>query len=222
MSLGFTPPPVTKDLQFWAQNVVTYLRRTASRLQFKSTTSSATEDGVLLWDPAGGYPVVSKSDVWRPLMLSSVTEANASFNVTSNVTAAAANTAYAITLTKLFGAGITLTGSPATDITFTEGGLYQLAFTAQISSSNSSVVDFRFWPRINGTNATSSTIVANLSANGSTNVVARVAMFRVSAGDVLKVMWATNATHGFLEAHAATAYAPASPSVTLQIVRVAL
>ena len=199
-----------------------YLRRTASRLQFKSATASATEDGVLLWDAAGGYPIVSKSNVWQPLMLSSVTEANASFNVTSTVNAAAANTAYAITLTSLFANGITLTGSPTTDITFTEGGLYQLAFTAQISSSNSSVVDFRFWPRINGTNATGSTIVANLSANGSTNVVARVVMFRVTAGDVLKTMWATNATHGFLEAHAATAYAPASPAVTLQIVRVAL
>jgi len=222
VSLGFTPPPVTADLQYWAQNIVAYLRRTASRLQFKSATASATEDGVLLWDATGGYPIVSKNDVWYPLMLSDVTGANASFNSTSTITAAAANTAYAITLTSLFASGITLTGSPTTDITFTEGGLYQLAFTAQISSSNSSTVDFRFWPRINGTNATGSTIVANLKANGSTTLVARVVMFRVSAGDVLKVMWATNATHGFLEAHAATAYAPASPSVTLQIVRVAL
>ena len=222
MSLGFTPPPVTENLQFWAQNIVTYLRRTASRLQFKSSTSSATEDGILLWDPVGGYPVVSKNDVWYPLMLSDVTAANASYNVATTVTAAAANTAYAITLTQLFANGITLTGSPTTDITFTEGGLYQLAFSAQISSSNSSVVDIRFWPRINGTNATGSTIVANLNANGSTNLVARTAMFRVSAGDIMKVMWATNATHGFLEAHAATAYAPASPSVTLNIVRVSL
>ena len=222
MSLGFTPPPVTADLQYWAQNVVAYLRRTASRLQFKSATASATEDGVLLWDAAGGYPIVSKDNTWHPLMLSDVTAANASYSITSNVTAAAVNTAYALTLTQLFANGITLTGSPTTDITFTEGGLYQMAFSAQISSSNSSVVDLRFWPRINGTNATGSTIVANLNANGSTNVVSRVAMFRVNAGDVLKVMWATNATHGFLEAHAATAYAPASPSVTLQIVRVAL
>lgn len=222
MSLGFTPPPVTENLQFWAQNVVAYLRRTASRLQFKSTTSPATEDGVLLWDAAGGYPVVSKDNAWHPLMLSDVTAANASYNVATTVTAAAANTAYAITLTQLFANGITLTGSPATDITFTEGGLYQLSFSAQISSSNSSVVDFRFWPRINGTNAAGSTIVANLKANGDTTVVSRTIMFRVNAGDVLKVMWAVNAIHGFLEAHAATAYAPASPSVTLNIMRVQL
>lgn len=222
MSLGFTPPPVTENLQFWAQNVVAYLRRTASRLQFKSSTSSATEDGIMLWDAAGGYPIVSKDNAWHPLMLSDVTAANASFNVATTVTAAAVNTSYAITLTKLFGNGITLTGSPATDITFTEGGLYQLSFSAQISSSNSSVVDFRFWPRINGTNATGSTIVANLKANGDTTVVSRTIMFRVNAGDVLKVMWATDAIHGFLEAHAATAYAPASPSVTLNIMRVQL
>jgi hypothetical protein len=222
LSLGFTPPPVTENLQFWAQNIVTYLRRTASRLQFKSATASATDDGVLLWDAAGGYPIVSKGDVWYPLMMSDVTGANASYNVATTVTAAAVNTAYAITLTQLFANGITLTGSPATDITFTQGGLYQLSFSAQISSSNSSVVDFRFWPRINGTNATGSTIVANLKANGDTTVVSRIAMFRVSAGDVMKVMWAVNATHGFLEAHTATAYAPASPSVTLNIVRISL
>lgn len=175
-----------------------------------------------MWDAAGGYPVVSKDNAWHPLMLSDVTAANASFNVTTTVTPAAINTAYAITLTKLFGNGITLTGSPATDITFTEGGLYQLSFSAQISSLNSSVVDFRFWPRINGTNATGSTIVANLKANGDTTVVSRTIMFRVNAGDVLKVMWAVDAIHGLLEAHAATAYAPASPSVTLNIMRVQL
>lgn len=222
MSLGFTPPPVTENLQFWAQNIVTYLRRTASRLQFKSATSSATDEGVIMWDPVGGYPVVSKNNVWYPLMLSDVTGANASYNVTSTVNAAAVNTAYAITLTQLFANGITLTGSPTTDITFSEGGLYQLAFSAQISSSNSSTVDFRFWPRINGTNATGSTIVANLKANGDTTVVSRTIMFRVNAGDVLKVMWAVDAIHGFLEAHAATAYASASPSVTLNIMRVQL
>jgi hypothetical protein len=42
----------------------------------------------------------------------------------------------------------------------------------------------------------------------------------MSAGDVLNVMWATTSTNGFLDAHAATAYAPASPSVTLAINRI--
>jgi hypothetical protein len=65
-----------------------------------------------------------------------------------------------------------------------------------------------------------STIVASLHNNGATIVVSRTAIFSVAAGDVLNVMWATDSTNGRLKAHAATAFAPASPSVTLAINRI--
>lgn len=217
MSLGFTPPPVTSDLQYWAQNIVAYLRRTASRLQFKSATASATEDGVILWDAVAGYPIVSKSDTWRQIVLA---DGTAVFNQDVDITAAAINTAYKIALDVVSVDAITLTGSPATEITFQEGGLYLVSFTAQITSTTASTVEFRFWPRLNGTNVAGSTIVASLHNNGSTTVVSRSAIFDLNANDVLNVMWATNSTNGYLEAHAATAYAPASPSVTLAITRV--
>ena len=217
MSLGFTPPPVTADLQYWAQNIVAYLRRTASRLQFKSATASATEDGVMLWDAVGGYPIVSKNDVWHQIVLG---DGTAIFSQDVNITAAAANTAYKIALDLVTANAITLTGSPATEITFQDGGLYLISFTAQITSTSGSAVEMRFWPRLNGTNVAGSTIVASLHSNGSTTVVSRSAIFDLDANDVLNVMWATDSTNGFLEAHAATAYAPASPSVTLAITRV--
>ena len=217
MSLGFSPPPVTPDLQVWAQNIVSYLRRTASRLQFKNTTSSAVDDGSILWDPAGGYPVISKGSVWRQIVLA---DGYAIFGQDADVTAAAANTAYKIALDNIASQGITLTGSPATDITFVEGGLYEIAFTAQIASSSSSTVEFRFWPRVNTVDVAGSTIVASLHNNGATITVSRTAIFSFAAGDVLNVMWATDSTSGSLTAHAATAYAPAAPSVTVAITRV--
>lgn len=217
MSLGFSPPPVTPDLQVWAQNIVSYLRRTASRLQFKNTTSSAVDDGSILWDPAGGYPVVSKGSVWRQIVLA---DGYAIFGQDANVTAASANTAYKIALDNIASQGITLTGSPLTDITFVEGGLYEIAFTAQIASSSSSTVEFRFWPRVNTVDVAGSTIVASLHNNGATITVSRTAIFSFAAGDVLNVMWATDSTSGSLTAHAATAYAPAAPSVTVAITRV--
>lgn len=217
MSLGFSPPPVTPDLQVWAQNIVSYLRRTASRLQFKNATSSAVDDGSILWDPAGGYPVISKGSVWRQIVLA---DGYAIFGQDADVTAAAANTAYKIALDNIASQGITLTGSPATDITFVEGGLYEIAFTAQISSTSSSQVNFRFWPRKNSTDVAGSTIVASLHNNGATITVSRTAIFSFAAGDVLNVMWATDSTSGSLTAHAATAYAPAAPSVTVAITRV--
>ena len=217
MSLGFSPPPVTPDLQVWAQNIVSYLRRTASRLQFKNTTSSAVDDGSILWDPVGGYPVVSKGSEWRQIILA---DGHAILGQDADITAAAANTAYKIALDAFLLDDITLTGSPLTEITFAEGGLYTLAFTAQISSSSGSAVNFRFWPRINGTDISSSTMVASLHNNGATIVVSRTAIFNITAGDVLNVMWATDSTNGILRAHAATAYAPAAPSVTLAISRI--
>lgn len=217
MSLGFSPPPVTPDLQVWAQNIVSYLRRTASRLQFKNVTSSAVEDGSILWDPAGGYPVVSKGSVWRQIVLA---DGYAIFGQDADVTAASANTAYKIALDNIASQGITLTGSPATDITFVEGGLYEIAFTAQISSSSGSAVNFRFWPRVNTVDVGGSTIVASLHNNGATITVSRTAIFSFAAGDVLNVMWATDSTSGYLHAHVATGYAPAAPSVTVAITRV--
>lgn len=217
MSLGFTPPPVTADLQIWAQNVAAYLRRTAARLQFKSATSSAVDDGSIMWDPVGGYPVVSKGGAWWQVVLA---DGYAIFGQDVNITAAAANTAYKIAFDNVAAQGITLTGSPATDITFAEGGLYEIVFTAQIESTSSSTVDFRFWPRKNGTDVAGSTIVVSLHNNGATTVVSRTAIFSFAAGDVLNAMWATSSTAGRLTAHAATAYAPASPSVTMAITRV--
>lgn len=218
MSLGFSPPPVTPDLQVWAQNIVSYLRRTASRLQFKNTLSSAVDDGSILWDAVGGYPVVSKNNEWRQIVLG---DGHAIFAQDATITAAAANTAYAIQFdTPSLAADIALDPTNTTRIVFSEGGLYRISFTAQITSSSGSTLEFRFWPRINGTNITGSTMVASLHNNGATIVVSRDSIFQFSAGDYLEAMWATTSTSGSLLAHTATAYAPASPSATMAISRV--
>jgi hypothetical protein len=217
MSYGFTPPPVTANIQVWAQNVVRYLQQVAGRLQFKPADASATQDGLILWDAAGGYPVVSKNGEWRQVVLA---DGYAIFGQDSDITAAAADTAYKVALDDIVSEGITLTGSPLTDITFIEAGLYSLAFTAQIASTSASTVNFYFWPRINNNDVAGSTIVASLHNNGATIVVSRTAIFSVDAGDVLNVMWATSSTNGLLKAVAATAFSPAAPSVTLAINRI--
>ena len=201
----------------WAEDLRRYLGKALSQLSAKEANSSASEDGIILWDRTNGYPVVSKDGVWRQIVLA---DGYAIFGQDTDITAASANTAYKIALDNIASAGITLTGSPATDITFVEGGLYEIAFTAQITSSSASAVNFRFWPRVNGSDVSGSTIVASLHNNGATIVVSRTAIFSFAAGAVLNVMWATDSTSGSLKAHAATAYAPAAPSVTLAITRV--
>jgi hypothetical protein len=215
--MRFGIPVIGQDLRGWGEELRRFLARTWDNLSFKSSDASPATDGIILWDAAGGYPIVSKGGEWRQVVLA---DGYAVLGQDADITAAAADTAYKIALDDITTEGITLTGSPLTEITFIEGGLYKLAFTAQIASSTSSTVNFRFWPRLNGTDVTGSTIVASLHNNGATIVVSRTAIFSVNANDVLNVMWATDNTSGTLKAHAATAYAPASPSVTLVISRV--
>lgn len=211
------PPVIGERWQIWAEDLRRYLGRVQSQLSAREATSSATEDGVILWDRTNGYPVVSKGGVFRQILLA---DGYAILGQDADITAAAANTAYKVALDGITLQGITLTGSPLTDITFVETGLYEISFTAQISSTSASTVEFRFWPRINNNDVTGSTIVASLHNNGATIVVSRTAIFSMTANDVLNVMWATTSTSGSLKAHAATSYAPASPSVTLAITRV--
>ena len=211
------PPIIGDRWQVWAEDLRRYLAKAQSQLSALESTSSANEDGIILWDRVNGYPVVSKNGEWRQIVLA---DGYAIFGQDTDITAASPNTAYKIALDNIAAQGITLTGSPLTDITFVEGGLYEIAFTAQIASTSSSQVDFRFWPRVNNNDVTGSTIVASLHNNGATIVVSRTAIFSFNAGDVLNAMWATSSTSGLLKAHAATAYAPASPSVTLAITRV--
>ncbi|WP_395007040.1 hypothetical protein, partial [Cypionkella sp.] len=62
-------------------------------------------------------------------------------------------------------------------------------------------------------------MVNTLKNNGARLVVSRTAIFNFSAGDYIEVMWAVSDTNGFLDATAATAFAPAAPASTLAITR---
>lgn len=217
MSYGYNPPPWTGNLNVWASNVITYLQRVASRLAFKTDDARASENGVILYDNVNGYPVVSKDGEWRQIILA---DGYAFLGQDNDITAAAVNTAYPITYdTPAMASGISL-GSPTSRIVFAEGGTYLLAFSAQMTSTSSSTVDFYFWPRINGTDVTGSTIKAALHQNDATFVVSRSAVFQMNAGDYLEVMWAISSTSGYLQAAAATAFAPATPSTSLSITRI--
>ena len=210
-------PPIGPDLRQWGRQLNAYLQRNLTKLFFKASDDNASENGVMLWDETGGYPVVSKAGVFRQIVLA---DGYAFFGQDSDITAAAADTAYAITHdAPPMSSGVSQ-GSPASRIVFNEGGTYLLAFSAQVTSTSSSTVTFRFWPRINGTDVAGSTIVANLHQNDATFVVSRSAIFQVNAGDYLEVMWATTSTSGYLQATAATGYAPAAPSTSLSVTRI--
>ena len=214
MSATF-PPPFGPDWKVWARQLSAYLANRLPRLQYKTTAANPSENGVIQWDDVAGYPVVSKNGVWRQVILE---DGHFDGAVTTQQTAAAANTAYALTYTAAISEGIA-TGTPASRIVFDEAGHYMVSFSAQITCSTSAGVTFYFWPRVNGVNLAGSTMVNTLKNNGASLVVSRASAFVVNAGDYLEAMWAASSTAGSLTADAATAFCPAAPASTISITR---
>jgi len=209
------PPLPAMDWKQWAERLVDFLRRTRSQLEYKPTNGSATDNGVILWD-ATGYPVVSKDGEYRQIVLA---DGYAVFSDTTDQTPAAINTAYPITFNSTaYESGITL-GVDNYTITFDEAGIYQLAFSVQITSTSASTKTLWFWPKINGSDVAGSTIKVSLHSNGETQVMSRSVMFQMSAGDTLAAYWAADDTTVSLDASAATAFAPSAPSVILSVTR---
>jgi len=213
---AIAPPPVGPDWKVWARQLSAFLSRSLVRLQFKTQNDTAAEDGVMLWDGVSGYPVVSKDGVWRQLVMA---DGYAEFVKTTTVTAAAINTPYAITMdTPLFDNGIHL-GTPTSRIVFDEGGVYLLAFSAQILATSANAIEFNFWPRLDGADVPFNRITTNTKANGVTTVVSRTIAFTISAGSYIEIIWQVDDLSGRLAATPA-ATLPSSPSVTLSITRI--
>lgn len=209
-------PPLTENLSAWGENLRRYLARALNQLDAKDASATAAEDGILLWDRTNKYPVVSKNGEWVQIVLE---DGNYLGAITTDQTAAAIDTAYALTYTSSTANGIS-NGTPASRIVFAEGGEYMISFSAQISAGSSTSVDFYFWPRINGVDIGGSTMVNTLKNNGARLVVSRSSIFSVSAGDYLEAYWAVSDTNGFLDATAATAFCPAAPASTIAITRI--
>ena len=208
-------PPVGPDFKVWAEKFSAWLTSTRSFLTHRREYQSAAEDGILLWDRINGYPVVSKNGEWRQIVLE---DGHYDGTVSTDQTAASSNTAYALTFTQDLAAGIT-NGTPASRLIVEEAGQFSVTYSMQMASSSASTVRMWFWVRVNGTDIPKSAMENTLHQNGSTLVVTKSAILQLSAADYIEVMWATDSTSGYLEAVAATAFAPATPSATISMVR---
>ena len=208
-------PPFTQDAKTFAENLRRYLGKALNQLDAKDQYSSAAEDGVILWDREKGYPVVSKNGEWRQIVLE---DGHYDGTVSTNQTAASTNTAYALTFTQDLAEGIT-NGTPSSRLVVAEAGQYSVTYSMQMASISAATVTMWFWTRINGTDISKSAMENTLHQNGSTLVVTKSAILQLSAGDYIEIMWATDSTSGYLEAVAATSFAPATPSATISMVR---
>ena len=209
------PEPYGEDWKTWGRRLMQHLAQIRSPLVQQTGNESAADDGTLMWDRTNKYPVVSKNGEWVQVVLE---DGKYSGNITSDQTAAAANTAYSLTYTASTSDGIT-NGTPTSRIVFDEAGQYMVSFSAQIASSSSSTVNFWFWPTINGADVDDASMKTALHQNNAVLVISRSAIFEFDAGDYLEAMWAVDSTNGSLHATAATAFAPAAPASTIAITR---
>ena len=214
--MSATPPPLGGNWREWAERLNNFLARTKNKLNFLLSGDSASEDGIMLWDPEKGHMVLSVSGAFQPIPYGE--NSYGYFADFTDQTVAGADTATAITFnTSAYSHNVSIDGADASKIVFARAGVYELNFSAEITSTSGSTVTFYFWPRINGTDVANSTMVTTLHSNGDKKITSRSGVFDVNAGDYLQSMFAVDSTNGSLSTTAATAFSPASPSVTLSV-----
>ena len=70
MSILDQPPKlINLNWMQWAQRTSAWLALTRSALRHKGASESAAEDGVLLWNQTGEYPVISVGGAYVPVQI---------------------------------------------------------------------------------------------------------------------------------------------------------
>ena len=210
------PEPTGNDWQTWARRLMQHLAQIRVPLVQQTGDESAAEDAQLMWDRENGWPTISYNNEWRQIVMS-----GGFFNgsIDSDVTAASADTAYALTFSDNSSSRISR-GTPTSRIVVSEAGEYVVSFSGQIASSSASTVNFYFWLKKNGTNVEKQTMIASLHQNNATTIITRTVVLTLAANDYIEAFWAVDDTSGFLDASAATSFSPAAPAATITIARV--
>jgi hypothetical protein len=140
---------------------------------------------------------------------------------TADQLATVINTATAITWTTAPKAKGVSIGSPASRIVIDRAGTYKFDLFAQLSSTNASAKNLWLWFAINGTAIANSAAIETETGNNAFASMVRAEFFELSAGDYVECFFAVDDLALFLNAEAATAFAPAAPSAHLAVTQVA-
>ena len=148
----------------------------------------------------------------------------AKFSDTTQQTAALANTAYEVTFDTedISCSHLHIDANDSANVVISEQGLYEFSFRLQAVSTNSSRSNLWMWARKNGTDIANSATKVSIESNGGVVAPALSFMESMAANDVFQLVWATDSTNVSLDAPAATAFAPATPSAELTVRQVAL
>jgi len=138
------------------------------------------------------------------------------FQSTADQTAAAANTAYAMTLNTIdYANGVSVASNSR--ITVTDAGIWNLQWSGQFENTDSQDHDVRVWLKINGTVVTGSTgFFAVPSKHGSVNGHSLVGwnyFLSLNANDYVELWWETDNTLVSIQTYAASGNYPSTASL---------
>jgi hypothetical protein len=138
------------------------------------------------------------------------------FQSTVDQTAAAANTAYAMTLnTTDYANGVSVASNSR--ITVSETGIWNLQWSGQFENNDSQLHDARIWLKINGTVVTGSTgFISVPNSHGGINghnIVGWNYFISLNANDYVEIWWETDNTAISIQAYPASGNYPSTASL---------
>jgi hypothetical protein len=142
------------------------------------------------------------------------------FARTTDVTAAVINTAYPIEMNVTEVANGVTIGTPTSRLVAEFSGLYSFQVNFQLLSNSASSKNAWLWFRKNGVDIADSASVVTLSGNNEAKSAHKSDFISLDAGEYVEMMFAVDNTGLFLDATAATAFAPAAPAVLVAVTQV--
>jgi hypothetical protein len=139
------------------------------------------------------------------------------FYDTTTQTAAAINTAYALTFNSTSLSNSVYIGSPTSRVYVAQDGVYDLQFSAQLDNTSGGSHLIFIWLRINGTDVANSAGQVRLKGTDGELVTSWNYVEQLRAGDYVELMWSVDNTSVQVLAQAAAAPVPAIPSVILTV-----
>lgn len=140
-----------------------------------------------------------------------------SFYDTTSQTAAAINTAYAMTFNTVdLSVGVTR-GTPTSRIYVDTLNVYNVQFSAQVDKTSGGVGLVWIWLRKNGVNVPDSAGQIRIQGNNAEVLAAWNYIIELNAGDYIELMWEVDDTSVILLAEVASAVHPSVPSIILTV-----
>jgi hypothetical protein len=176
---------------------------------------SIANSGVTSIIAGTGISVSSATGAVTISQSSTTTKAYGAFHDSTTQTAAAINTAYAMTFDSTDLSSGVSRGSPTSRIVVNSAGIYNFQFSVQLHKTNASVGYVYIWCRVNGTDIADSAGKLALNGSQASTIAAWNYVLSMSANDYFEMMWSTDDTGCQLLHNTTTSPVPNIPSVIL-------